>query len=1402
MKKIKKWVSILMMVAMIAGLCAIQPQNVKADIGSAKLYKKYVLTTTAEDLFGVFTFTAPYDESYTFTCSDLGGDGSFDAIGFLFDNSVDVDELIVEAEEKVESAGNIHDLIVEDVYPYIASGDDENGGYPQITVELKKDETYSLLVCGFDPKNYGKTEVVVSLTHGEPLIKNRTLETCEEGGYTGDIYCGLEECGKLLEAGETIEGHSPKGEISNDVEATCYTDGYTGDSECTVCGIFKEGTTIAKTEHNYVNNICEFCGNIENARFDKKYTLETTEEIPYKVVGFTAPYSVPIEIRCNYVETGDNWDGYGYLFSEGTDVDSKIAYAIENIKNGNTDSEYIQLYDELVFSEFNDGVLLINYLVEEGRQYYFVLGGCSAEDFGKFEVTIACAHERTEVINKTLSDCTIGGYTGDLYCKDCDSILSEGQQIKAGEHIPEEELSGVCATNCYSKGYTGNVICSVCSTVITKGSFVEKKSHEYENNICKHCGRVQNTNIGDEYTLTVTKDMPYQVVEFTAPATGKVQFYCDYIYEYNEEDYDKWDGYGYLFGEEIDIDEKIAVAISGLNKTNEDEVNNRLDGYLSYSDDSNGNLPVIEKKLEKDKKYYFVLCGYSRNEYGSCILSINCLHDDTEVRNKTLSTCEEGGYSGDVYCKLCKEFVAAGEDIPAGSEHSYESEYFDAVCNAYAKSVYTCVYCDHSYSKVYEEEGYGGHCYIVTGYVKPTCTKDGQTGTSACKYCEQVEYENEVIDAFHNRTNEGGYNPNYIYGYHMVEESCMVDGYTGDVKCSVCDEIIEKGLNISALGHEFEGDYCKSCGVKNNLLPISEDGYYEIASVDDLVLFLTNAHRSIKGKLIKDITVPDNYTNDDIYDCSAEHSVLDGNGHTISNWNLNNRYYIFERVYDSSVIKNLTVQVSAEFESEYDFGVIAKYAYDSRFENITINGSITNKNSEGDYQGGITGYANDCELSDCINNADITIEGDHVGGIVGCGYYLSISNCMNNGDIYSDGDEVAGIIGETYNVKITDCKNTGKITTEDEQAGGIAGDVNDSIIKNCINDGDVQYVGTSDSKEELGGIAGGVYYSIEIINCVNNGNIGGTHENLERVGGIVGWISAYGSVTGCINNGNVNAPGSRAGGIAGASEGDYSYDEANNETLNDVIKIINCVNNGNVNAFECAGGIVGNSYYTEVINCINNGKVTGDYYIAGIIGNASNTTLDRAFNSGIINDGNGEGLVNCDKEVTITNSEAAHTHNYAKETVIKPATTAEEGVCEITCECGDKITKAIPKLTDAGIGNNNQPTIDNEQDKTGTSTVVKKPAKIKITFKKNVKSKKISLKWKKVKGAKGYQIRYSKNTKFKNAKIITTKNNKTKYTIKKLQKKTYYIQVRAYKVVNNKRYVGKWSDKKVVKVIK
>lgn len=96
----------------------------------------------------------------------------------------------------------------------------------------------------------------------------------------------------------------------------------------------------------------------------------------------------------------------------------------------------------------------------------------------------------------------------------------------------------------------------------------------------------------------------------------------------------------------------------------------------------------------------------------------------------------------------------------------------------------------------------------------------------------------------------------------------------------------------------------------------------------------------------------------------------------------------------------------------------------------------------------------------------------------------------------------------------------------------------------------------------------------------------------------------------------------------------------------------------------------------------------------------------------------------------------------------------------------------------------------------------------KVTLKsvKNVKGKKLSVKWKKVSDVTGYSIQYSTSKKFVKSKTKTVEIKKAKTTsktIKKLKKgKKYYVRICAYKTVNGTKHYGTYSKAKNVKIRK
>ena len=148
-------------------------------------------------------------------------------------------------------------------------------------------------------------------------------------------------------------------------------------------------------------------------------------------------------------------------------------------------------------------------------------------------------------------------------------------------------------------------------------------------------------------------------------------------------------------------------------------------------------------------------------------------------------------------------------------------------------------------------------------------------------------------------------------------------------------------------------------------------------------------------------------------------------------------------------------------------------------------------------------------------------------------------------------------------------------------------------------------------------------------------------------------------------------------------------------------------------------------------------------------------------------------------------------------------------VYDQTTDSMGNVTVTVKAIGDNFIGSKNV-TIKAEDNPNKPVTTTPAPTtkkitvgKVKLSKAQNIKGKKIKVTWKKVSGVTGYKVRFAlSKAKLKKAKVKTVKKNISSYIIKKLKKKKYFVQVRAYKVVNKKIYMGAWSNVKSTKVRK
>ena len=663
-------------------------------INNAQLDTTYTSKTTNLYPFQVIQFKAPENGKYKFHCENIT---VWDSYGYLFKEENFNDQVIKGGIEKFNAKlenSNVENSRLDGFWG--VNDDGGKNGAPAMTEELEKDKTYYFVLGTYYAYTYtGEFSVTITCTHDKTHIEGKTLSDCTVGGYTGDTVC--DTCGKVVEQGQTLEPGEHQEAVLDVKDATCYVTGYTGDTYCSFCNIkLAEGTVIPKLEHEYEDNVCKNCGRINNAQLDTTYTSKTTNLYPFQVIQFKAPENGKYKFHCENITV---WDSYGYLFKEENFNDQVIIDGIEkfNAKKENNVEDDPRLKGYW-YTNDDDGVGSapeITAELEKDKTYYFVVGPYSTAT-GEFRITITCAHEKTHIEGRTFSNCIVGGYTGDIVCDTCGKVVEQGQTLEPGEH--QEAVLDVKDATCYVTGYTGDTYCSFCNIKLAEGTVIPKLEHEYEDNVCKNCGRINNAQLDTTYTSKTTNLYPFQVIQFKAPENGKYKFHCENI--------TVWDSYGYLFKEENFNDQVIIDGIEKFNAKIENNTggNSRLKGYWKINDDDGANsAPEITAELEKDKIYYFVVGPHS-TATGEFSITITCAHEKTHREGRTLSDCTEGGYTGDVICDTCGKLVEQGQTLEPG---------------------------EHTVEVVDAREA---NCYI-----------EGKTGEEKCSVCDKVLKENKAI---------------------------------------------------------------------------------------------------------------------------------------------------------------------------------------------------------------------------------------------------------------------------------------------------------------------------------------------------------------------------------------------------------------------------------------------------------------------------------------------------------------------------------------------------------------------------------------------------------------------------------------------------------------------------------
>lgn len=145
--------------------------------------------------------------------------------------------------------------------------------------------------------------------------------------------------------------------------------------------------------------------------------------------------------------------------------------------------------------------------------------------------------------------------------------------------------------------------------------------------------------------------------------------------------------------------------------------------------------------------------------------------------------------------------------------------------------------------------------------------------------------------------------------------------------------------------------------------------------------------------------------------------------------------------------------------------------------------------------------------------------------------------------------------------------NSGNIVGTNN-VGGILGYARNSIVRNCVNGATLQGI------SNIGGIVGYMYDNVDLVACINSGNINAVSANY--IGGIAGCMEENSTMEYCLNSGSLR--GLRiVGGLSG-----YVI---NNSSIN------NCINVGSVSGSVSCGALYGFLTASSCQNCFYDGQM-------------------------------------------------------------------------------------------------------------------------------------------------------------------------------------------------------------------
>ena len=228
---------------------------------------------------------------------------------------------------------------------------------------------------------------------------------------------------------------------------------------------------------------------------------------------------------------------------------------------------------------------------------------------------------------------------------------------------------------------------------------------------------------------------------------------------------------------------------------------------------------------EGEKTYTCTTCQKTRTE------SI-AKTGQTEVKDAAVAaTCESEGKTEGSHCGICGTVIKKQEPVPTIG-HTWDNGKVtkEATCTEAGEKTYTCTTCQKTRT---ESTAKTGHTEVKDAAVVATCESEGKTEGSHCSVCNTVIKKQEIIPAVGHTWDNGKITKEAtctetgekIYtcatcqktkteaiastGHSKITKfvknaTCETEGYTGDIYCKNCGELLEEGKVTEKLPHTWK----------------------------------------------------------------------------------------------------------------------------------------------------------------------------------------------------------------------------------------------------------------------------------------------------------------------------------------------------------------------------------------------------------------------------------------------------------------------------------------------------------------------------------------------------------------------------------------------------------------------